>query len=367
MTKIRAIIAYLENIAPPPYQEDYDNSGLLVGKPENEVKGVLITLDTTEEVIQEALDKKCNLIISHHPIIFGGIKRLIGNNHVERTVVSAIKNDIAIYAIHTNLDNIAAGVNHKICQKIGLINSNILLPKAGTQSKMVSFVPTDATERVLDALHDAGAGVIGNYDHCSFKTAGTGRYQPNEKANPSVGTPLKMETIKEDRIEIIFPTHLQSSLVEVLKKAHPYEEAAYYIHPVINPNSEIGAGRIGELPEPMECETFLHHLKNTMNLKCIRHTQLRGNMIHTVAVCGGSGSFLLNQALKSKASAFVTADFKYHEFFDAEDKILIADIGHYESEAFTKDLLGERLSEKFTTFALNLSVRNTNPIRYFNN
>jgi len=365
MTKIKDIIAYLENIAPPPYQEDYDNSGLLVGNPEDETNGVLIALDTTEEIIQEALDKQCNLVVSHHPIIFKGIKRLTGKNYVERTIISAVKNGVAIYAIHTNLDNISTGVNHKISQKLGLVNATILAPKMGTQSKLVSFVPVDETTAVLDALHKIGAGKIGNYDHCSFRTAGTGRYRPNERANPHIGTPLKMETTQEDRIEVIHPTHLQDLLVETLKRVHPYEEAAYYIHPVNNPDSEIGAGMIGDLPEPMSGEMFLHHLKNKMKLECIRHTQFPDSKIHKVAVCGGSGSFLLNQALKSGASAFVTADFKYHEFFNAEGKILLADIGHYESEAFTKELLGERLSQKFTSFALNLSERSTNPVRYF--
>lgn len=367
MTKIKTIIAYLEKIAPLGYQEDYDNSGLLVGNPENEIKGVLITLDTTEEIIEEALDRKCNLVISHHPIIFRGLKRLTGTNHVERTVISAVKHDVAIYAIHTNLDNVANGVNHKISQKIGLTNLKILSPKMGTQSKLVSFVPVGESERVLDALHEVGAGVIGNYDHCSFRTEGTGRYRPNERANPHIGSPMKMETTREDRVEVIFPTHLQGLMVEALKNTHPYEEAAYYIHPVNNVNTEIGSGMIGELPEPMTGGKFLRHLKKTMDLECIRHTQYTGKDINKVAVCGGSGSFLLSEAMKSGASAFVTADFKYHEFFEAEGRILIADIGHYESEVCTKDLLREQLSEKFTSFALNLSERNTNPIRYFSN
>jgi len=365
MTKIKEVISYLEGFAPPALQEDYDNSGLLVGNPDDETKGVLITLDTTEDIIQEALDKECNLIISHHPIIFRGLKRLIGRNYVERTVIKAIKNNVAIYAIHTNLDNISEGVNYKIAQKLGLKNSRILAPKTGTQSKLVSFVPAENTETVLDSLHGIGAGVIGNYDHCSFRTTGTGRYRPNERANPHIGTSLKMETTEEDRIEVIFPNHLQSQLLAELKKSHPYEEVAYYIQPLINSNAEIGSGLLGELPKPMGDKEFLAHLKSAMNLACIRHTVSINKQIDLIAVCGGSGSFLLNQALRSGATAFVTADFKYHEFFDAEGKILIADIGHYESEAFTKELLDERLSEKFTNFALNLSERSTNPVRYF--
>ncbi len=364
MTKIREVLTYLESIAPPPYQEDYDNSGLLVGNPEDEVTGVLITIDTTEDIIQEALDNGCNLVISHHPIIFHGISRLTGENHVERTVIGAIKNDLAIYAIHTNLDNMADGVNHKISQKLGLSNTRILAPKMGTQSKLVSFVPAAETEKVLDALHQAGAGVIGNYDHCSFRTHGTGRFRPAELATPHIGTPLKLEKTEEDRIELVFPSHLRVLVIDALKKAHPYEEVAYYIHAVENHNSQIGSGMMGELPKAIDGAQFLQHLKTSMSLERIRHTPFT-HQVHKVAVCGGSGSFLLNQAIQSGASAFVSSDFKYHEFFKAEGKILIADIGHYESEAFTKELLGERLSEKFTSFALNLSQRSTNPVRYF--
>ena len=365
MTKITEVINFLEQLAPPALQEDYDNSGLLVGNPDREVTGVLITLDTTEDIVEEAIQSKCNLIISHHPIIFRGVKRLVGNNYVERTVINAIKNDIAIYAIHTNLDNVLEGVNHKIAQRVGLADVRILAPKQGTQSKLVTFIPKENTEQVLDELHQVGAGVIGNYDHCSFRISGTGRYRPNEKANPHIGSPSQMETTSEDRVEVVFPNHLRNTLVNQLRRAHPYEEVAFYIHPVINADQSIGSGMIGSLAEPMTGEDFLKHLKSSMDLDCIRHTEHIEHPISTVAICGGSGSFLLKTAISSGADAFVTADFKYHEFFDAEGRILIADIGHYESEAFTKDLLAELLSENFTTFALNLSKRSTNPVRYF--
>lgn len=364
MTKIKDIIQYLESIAPPAYQESYDNARLITGDSQQNVTNILITLDTTEAIVQEAIEKDCNLIISHHPIIFKGLKSLTGRNYVERTVIKAIKNDIAIYAIHTNLDNVSNGVNKKICEKIGITNTQILLPKRETLSKLVTFIPREHTKEVTEALHTAGAGNVGNYSHCSFKVAGTGTFRPNDEATPHIGRANEQEEVSEDRVEMILPSYLEHPVLAALHQVHPYEEVAYFMTVLNNHNQEIGSGMIGELEEEMEPFAFLKHLKRRMSLSCIRHTRAFGTNIKKVAVCGGSGSFLLGAAMNQGADAFITADFKYHEFFDAEDRIVIADIGHYESEVFTKELIHEQLTKKFTTFALNLSETVTNPISY---
>ncbi len=362
---IKEITDHLETFAPPAYQESYDNSGLLTGDSSQPVSGVLITLDCTEAVVEEAIKRKCNLIVAHHPILYKGIKKLTGSNYVERTLISAIRNHMAIYAIHTNLDNVHTGVNRKICEKIGLRNLSILAPKAGILTKLVTFIPRQSAEKVVTALYAAGAGKNGNYDHCSFRVEGEGTFKPTEKANPSVGKRLNQEVVTETRVEVIFPSYLQSKVIQELKKAHPYEEVAYYLTPLNNPNQEVGSGMVGEFDTPQEPSDFLKRLKVNMDLKVIRHTRLSEKAIKRVAVCGGSGSFLLPQARQAGAEAFITADFKYHEFFDAEDNIMIADIGHYESEVFTKELLGEVLIKKFPTFAINFSRIVTNPISYF--
>jgi dinuclear metal center YbgI/SA1388 family protein len=362
--RIRDVSAYLESIAPRAYQESYDNSGLLTGSPDDLIKGILVTLDCTESVVQEAVDQGANLIVAHHPVIFKGLKKLTGSNYVERTILKAIRNNIAIYAIHTNLDNILTGVNRKICEKIGLTNPKILLPKTGTLEKLVTYVPHENKEAVLNALHRVGAGQIGNYDHCSFSMDGTGTFRPNEKANPHIGESLKQEYVSEARIEVIFPAHLQRSVITALRESHPYEEVAHYLTALNNQNQEVGSGMIGELDKPQEPLEFLKRLKSSMGLNVIRHTALSEKPVKKVAVCGGAGSFLLATAIEAGAQVFITADFKYHEFFDADGKIVIADIGHYESEVFTKDLLQEVLTKKFPTFAINFSRTVTNPISY---
>lgn len=363
--KVKDIAEYLETIAPKAYQEAYDNSGLLTGDSSQEVTGVLVTLDCVEEVVEEAIAKKANLIIAHHPIIFKGLKKITGSNYVERTIIKAIRNNIAIYALHTNLDNVHTGVNKKIAQKIGLINLRVLAPKHDTLTKLVTFIPKEHTPNVLQALYKAGAGQIGDYKNCSFQTEGTGTFMPVGNAHPHTGKINEQKNVTEDRAEVIFATHLESSILGALKASHPYEEVAYYLTRLANANQEVGAGMVGELEQPLEPIEFLKRLKTSMNLTAIRHTRLLDQKVKKVAVCGGSGSFLLGQAIRSGAGFFVTADFKYHEFFDAEGKITVADIGHYESEIFTKELLKDILTEKFPTFAVNFSTTDTNPVRYF--
>lgn len=362
--KIKDVTNYLEFIAPLSFQESYDNAGLLTGNHQDEVKGILVTLDCTEPVIQEAIDQGCNLIVAHHPIVFKGLKKFTGSTYVDRTIIKAIKNDIAIYAIHTNLDNVLNGVNRKICEKIGLKNLKVLSPKKDTLSKLVTFIPKENTDAVLAALHEAGAGQIGNYKNCSFRLDGTGTFQPDENAKPHIGKAGKQEYVPETRVEVLFPTFLGSRVIEALRKTHPYEEVAYYLSTLSNENQEVGSGMIGDTENHVEPLEFLKGLKISMDLKIIRHTSLLNRPVRRVAVCGGSGSFLLSEAIKAGADLFITADFKYHEFFDADGQITLADIGHYESEVFTKELLQDVLMKKFPTFAIIFSRTVTNPISY---
>jgi dinuclear metal center YbgI/SA1388 family protein len=363
--KIKEITDFLESLAPLSSQESYDNAGLIVGSPKDEVSGVLISLDCIEETVQEAIDKNCNLIISHHPIVFGGLKKLNGKNYVERTVIKAIKNNIALYAIHTNLDNYKLGVNYKMAELLNLKNTKILAPVSNKLMKLSTYVPSGSQEMVLKAMHDAGAGDIGNYSECSFSFEGTGTFLPNENANPSSGQKHVLSKDQEWKIEVILPIHLQHQVISAMKDAHPYEEVAYEIFHLANSNQDEGAGRIGELENEMSEEEFLLVLKKTFNCAIIRHTALRNKSIKKVALCGGAGSFLLKDAKRQKADIFITGDFKYHEFFDAEGEIIIADIGHFESEQFTTNLLGELITKKMPKFAVHLTGINTNPIKYF--
>ncbi len=362
--KIREVVSFLDSVAPPAYQESYDNSQLITGNLNTEVKGILCTLDATEDVVDEAITLGCNLIVAHHPIVFKGLKSFTGSNYVERTIIKAIKNDIAIFAIHTNLDHVAHGVNKKIADIIGLRKTKILAPKKGLLSKLSTFVPPKDLEKVMLALFSAGAGKIGEYSDCSFISEGLGSFTPSEKSNPSIGEKNKNHREVESKVEVMFPTHLEGKVISALKKAHPYEEVAYYLHQLENENQEVGAGMIGELAKPMDERTFLAHLKSSMNLQVIKHTQLINKPIRKVAICGGAGIFLLKQAKQSDAEIFITSDIKYHEFFDAENQLVICDIGHYESEIFTKELLLEILSQKFTNIALYFTKVVTNPITY---
>ncbi|MEJ8802275.1 Nif3-like dinuclear metal center hexameric protein [Pontibacter sp. H249] len=363
-TRIKDVTNHLEQLAPLIYQESYDNAGLLTGNPNDEVRAVLIALDCTEEVVEDAITKGCNLIVVHHPIIFKGLKSLTGKNYVERTIIKAIKHDIAIYASHTNLDSVINGVNTKIADKLGLSKHRILINKPQTLMQLVTFVPVDNTDQVLDALHQAGAGNIGEYNSCSFSVAGTGRFTPTDKANPTIGGINKLEQVQENRIEVIFPAYLQGKILAALKAAHPYEEVAHYLYTLENQNQEVGIGIIGELENALAEEEFLAYLKEKMELQGLRYTTVGSKSIKRVAVCGGAGSFLIKDALRQGADALVTGDVKYHEFFDAEGQMMIADIGHYESEVFTKEIFYDTISKNFTNFAVYLTKVNTNPIRY---
>jgi dinuclear metal center YbgI/SA1388 family protein len=361
--KIKELTAFLETIAPLSYQEDYDNSGLLVGDPGHDVQSALLSLDCTEAVIDEAVRKGCGIVIAHHPVIFRGLKSLTGRNYVERTVMSAIRNNVAVYAIHTNLDSIRDGVNAKICEKLGITDFKVLSPKSNLLRKLVTFCPTGYADCVREALFSAGAGHIGDYSGCSFNSDGFGTYTGAEGTAPFAGEPGKPHREPEVRIDTVFPAYLETQVLSALIAAHPYEEVAYDIFPLATSHSGVGSGMIGTIRETDELE-FLRSVKEKLGASVIRHTPLRGKTIRRIAVCGGSGSFLLKKAIAAGADMFITADYKYHEFFDAEGKIVIADVGHFESEQFTKDLLHDIIRKKFSTFALHLTEINTNPITY---
>lgn len=363
--KIGTIIAWLESVAPPALQESYDNSGLITGDRERDVSSALLAIDVTESVIDEAVSKNAGLIIAHHPIIFSGIKKLTGKNYVERTIIKSIKNDIAIYAAHTNLDAIMDGVNSAICKKMGMKNCKILKPAAGALKKLVTFIPVGASDKVREAVFKAGAGNIGNYDYCGYTVEGHGTFRGNEKSNPYTGRKGEVHTEAEVRFETIFPAWLQGRIIDALLESHPYEEVAFDIYPLDNKLPLVGMGMTGQLESPLSENDFLTMVKDTFKAGCIRHTRFRGEPVSSVAVCGGSGSSLLGDAIAANSDAFITADFKYHQFFDAENRILIADIGHFESEQFTKDIFHELLTKKFPKFALHFSEVNTNPVYYF--
>jgi dinuclear metal center YbgI/SA1388 family protein len=363
--KIRDLTLFLEKIAPLQYQESYDNAGLIVGDFEAEIRGIIVCLDSLEAVIDEAIETGCNVVVAHHPIVFKGLKKLNGLNYVERTVIKAVQNNIALYAIHTNLDNVLKhGVSTKIAKKLGLSDLKILAPKRQLLMKLTVFVPKTHVQQLIDALHTAGAGSLGNYQNCSFRTEGIGRFRPLEGANPFLGTLDSDEEVVENRVEVVFSQVLEKAVLAAMRAAHPYEEVAFFLNTLENEHSEVGSGIIGFLPEPLDSQEFLYFLKEKMQTACVRHTQLLPSKVHKIAVCGGAGSFLLPKALSAKADVFVTGDYKYHEFFDADGKILIADIGHYESEQFTQSLLHGLIKENFSDVRVFSTKIDTNPIKY---
>jgi dinuclear metal center YbgI/SA1388 family protein len=361
---VQDVINHLHDLAPLAYAEDFDNVGLLVGDKNQSVTGILVTLDTLEAVVDEAIENNCNLIVSFHPIIFKGLKKLTGKTYVERVVIKAIQHHIAIFAIHTALDNAIEGVNSIICDQLGLKKKRILIPQSATIKKLQTYVPKANAEALRNALFNAGAGNIGNYESCSFNVDGEGTYMGNEDSNPVVGNKGEFHTERETAISVTYKKHVEAQVLKALFNAHPYEEVAYEIVTLDNTNQHIGLGMIGELESEMNAEDCLLFIKNKMHTACIRHSQLTEKPIKRIAVLGGSGSFAINAAKAAGADILVTADLKYHDFFSAENDIILADIGHYESEQFTKTFLVDYLSKKITNFAIILSKTNTNPIKY---
>lgn len=361
---ISEIINVLETTAPLSLQESYDNCGLLTGNKKIECTGILITLDVTEETVYEAAQNNCNLIVAHHPLIFKGLKKITGNNSVERTVIAAIKRDIAIYAIHTNLDNVLHGVNGKIASLLGMKNIRPMSAKEQVLKKLAVYVPHSHKEIVLNALFNAGAGNIGKYSECSFQTEGNGSFKAGSDTNAFVGTIGTRHIEPETKIEVIFPYWLQHNIISAMKTVHPYEEVAFDIFALENEYADTGSGVVGELEQPISVSNFFDELKIKFKLPLIRHTKLLKDTIQKIAICGGAGSFLTKTAIAAGADIFITGDVKYHEFFEADDKIVIADIGHYESEQFTIDLVYDILRENFPNFAVLKTVLNTNPVIY---
>jgi len=362
--KISDIINYLDALVPPVLQESYDNSGFLAGNREDNLKGILTSVDVTEAVVDEAIEKSCNLIVCHHPLIFKGLKRLTGDDAVARTVQKAVKNDVAVYAAHTNLDSVDFGVSYVLARQIGLQDLKVLDPKPDLLKKLVVFCPDDYAEKVREAIFSAGAGNIGGYDSCSFNMQGQGSFKAGEDTDPFTGKKGELHYEREVRVETIYPVFRQSEILKAMVTAHPYEEVAYDIYPLDNLYKKAGLGISGKLEEPEPAMDFLRKLKAKLDTGTIRHTAAEGKTIKRVAVCGGAGSFLINKAKAAQADIFITADLKYHDFFEADKGIVLVDIGHYESEKYTKELLNQIITEKFPNFAPSLSEVNTNPINY---
>lgn len=354
----------MESFAPLAFQEDYDNSGLIVGDANMEVTGVLLTIDVTPQVVAEAVAGGANLIVAHHPVIFKGLKRITGKSYVEQVVVDAIRNNIAIYAAHTNIDSVQGGVSFKMAEVLGLTNTQVLSPLTGQLVKLVTFVPTEYAEAVRQAMFNAGAGVIGNYDSCSFNIQGQGTFRAGDGTNPFVGEMGKIHFEPEVRVETIVPRHILNAVVKAMVEAHPYEEVAYDVYPLDLPYKKAGLGVVGDLPEPMNTIDFVKHVKQQFRAPCVRYTNPVKDFISRVAICGGSAISLLNDAIAANADVFITADVKYHQFFDAENRIVILDIGHFESEQFTIDIFYDLLSKKISNFAVLKSKVRTNPINY---
>ncbi|GAA4385685.1 Nif3-like dinuclear metal center hexameric protein [Hymenobacter koreensis] len=364
MATVQNLTRALEAWAPLPYQESYDNAGLQCGDPQAVVTGVLIALDCTPAIIEEAVHRNCNVVVVHHPVIFQPLKRLTGATEVERTIMLALRSNVAVYAAHTNLDNVQHGVSRLLAEKIGLENLRVLDPKSGLLGKLAVYTPPEHAEAVKRALYDAGAGRIGQYSDCSFQFAGQGTFTPGADANPHTGRPNRAETVQELRVEVLLPLHLQSQVLRAMRAAHPYEEVAYDLVKLENQHQEVGSGMVGELPEPLPPQEFLRRLREQLHVPVVKHTEFSAS-IKKVAVCGGAGSFLTKKAVAAGADAYVTGDIKYHEFFAPEGRLLLCDVGHYESEQYTSELFRALLTEKFSrTFAVLLAETPTNPVRY---
>lgn len=362
--KIKEILSALEEMAPLAYAEDFDNVGLLVGNPDTEATGVLVCHDALESVLQEAIAKKCNLVVCFHPILFSGIKKITGKNYVERSIIKAIKNDIAIYAVHTALDNHQEGVNKIFCDTLGLKKAKVLIPKENFIRKLVTYTIPENAEKLRNALFDAGAGKIGNYEDCSFSSKGIGTYMGNEHSNPQLGERFEFVQGDEIKIEVTFENYLEGRILKALFSSHAYEEVAYEIYELQNRHQNIGLGMIGEFETPMGEKDFLLFVKEKMISEGIRHSAFLGKPIKKVAVLGGSGSYAIKNAISAGADAFLTADLKYHQFYEAENRLLLADIGHFESERYTKNYIVDYLRKKILNFAIILSEENTNPVKY---
>ena len=371
MITVQDLARALEAAAPLAYQESYDNAGLQCGLPEAEITGVLLALDCTPAVVAEAARRGCNVVLCHHPVIFRPLKRLTGKGLVEQTIMAALRADVAIYAAHTNLDNVRRGVNAKLAEKLGLVNTRILAPQTGTLGRLSTYVPhrpedqqADVAGRVLRALYAAGAGQVGDYQDCSFQTPGAGTFTPGAGTRPVIGAATQPETVPEIKLEVLLPLHRQAAVLAALRQAHPYEEVAYELIKLENQHQDVGAGLVGDLPAALPPAEFRYRLKQALGVPVVRHTAYARD-VRRVAVCGGAGSFLTGAALAAGADAYVTADVKYHEFFAPEGRLLLCDVGHFESEQFTSEIFRDLLLAAFgRTFAVLFAETPTNPVYY---
>ena len=365
MVRIKDLMNVLEQFAPFSIQEGYDNSGLQLGSPDKVVSQALICLDVTPSVVEEASARGCDIIISHHPVLFSGIKKLTGQHYTERVIIESIKKDIGILSVHTNIDSVLSGVNHKLAKLLGLQNLQVLDPVKGMLRKMVTFCPLKHVETVRSALFEAGAGHIGNYDSCSYNVEGYGTFRAGAMANPFVGKENELHEEPEVRVETIFPAYLEDKIVNALLTSHPYEEVAYDIYRLDNYFDQVGAGIQGSFESPVDEKDFLELLKEKLNIPCIKHSPFLGKDLQNIALCGGAGGFLLHKVLGSGLDAFITSEIKYNQFMDASGRILLMDAGHYETEQFTKELLADVIQKKITNFAVLISKVNTNPVCYY--
>jgi dinuclear metal center YbgI/SA1388 family protein len=361
---LKELAAYLDSEIPLSFQESYDNSGLQVGSPDDEKSSALLTLDVTEAVIREAAASGCDVIISHHPLIFGGLKSIGGKTATERIISEAIKRNIAVYSAHTNLDAFDGGVSMRLAGELGLKDVRVLSPLKNRLLKLVAFVPESHLDNVRNAVFEAGAGVIGNYDRCGFTLKGTGSFRGGEDTNPFSGKKGSESFVNELRFETILFSHNISRVVKALLASHPYEEVAYDLYPLVNANIRAGMGAIGITDADYDEIEFLNAVAEKLGAAGVRYSQLTGKKVRKVALCGGSGSFLLGEAIAAGADAFITGDIKYHTFAEAENKILIVDAGHYETEKFATGIIYDLIIKKFPKFAVRFSGTNTNPINY---
>lgn len=362
MPTIRQITALIEELAPLQLQESYDNAGMQVGDDSLPATGALLCVDVTEEVVDEAIQLGVNLIIAHHPLLFRPLKRIVGSNYVERVVMKALRNDIAIYAAHTNLDAVA--VNHVWAQKLGLSQLQVLQPIRNMLYKLVTYVPIAQADHLKEALFAAGAGTIGAYDCCSFTSNGVGSFRAGDDTHPYCGEKGVIHHEPESRVEVVLPAYLKSRIVRALLESHPYEEPAYDLIPIANDYTHAGIGVVGNLSHPVSARQLLQQVKEQTQCSVVRHNTLPDKMVQRIALCGGAGSSLIGAALAAKADVFITGEIGYHQFFGYENQIVLAEIGHYESEQHTKDIFCEVITKKIPNFALYYTTVETNPIKY---
>jgi dinuclear metal center YbgI/SA1388 family protein len=366
---VKNLIKHIETWAPPGIAWEKDNVGLQLGSTQSQITNVLLCLEVDSKVVDDAIKKRCNLIISHHPLIFTPLKSITDRDNQSDLIKKIIKNDINVFSAHTNLDFAKDGVSFQLAKKLKLQQIRFLKNLSSNQYKIVVFVPEKFVEKVASAMHIAGGGQIGDYSNCSFRIVGQGTFKGSNSTNPFVGIKGNLEYVREIRLEMIANSFDLPKILSAMKESHPYEEVAYDLYKLNNENVNFGMGAIGVLNQSMTKEEFLFYVSKSLKIKNFRYNSGKKNKIRTVAVCGGSGSDLADEAIKQNADAFITADVKYHKFQDVQNKILLIDAGHYETEIFILDELKRRI-QKFLNNGNNKVYKykgSTNPIIFYNN